>query len=66
VINPKRGGGLRAFVEKDIIPINDAEVAANHIEEFARSIQSKTDLNDPDAHKRYDFFLNRKREDDKM
>ena len=66
VINPKRGGGLRSFVERQVIPDNETQIIANHIEGFARTVQSNADINDPDARKNFDFWLNRKPEQEKM
>ncbi len=66
LINPKRGGGLTSFVERHIIPECEVEIIANHIESFARTVQSGVDRHDPDAHKKYDFWFNRKHEDNKL
>ncbi|WP_461517838.1 nuclease-related domain-containing protein [Porticoccus sp.] len=66
LINPKRGGGLTSFVERNIIPASEVEIIANHIESFARTVQSGVDRHDPDAHKKYDFWLNRRHEDNKL
>lgn len=66
VINPKRGGGLRYRVSRSLIDQADLVVIANAIEDFARSVRSATDTSDPDANKKYDFWLNRKPEESRL
>jgi len=66
VCNPKRGKALETFVQKDKVPDGDLQRAQIEIEEFARTVQSKSDLTDPDANRKYNFFLSRKNEGKKI
>lgn len=66
VINPKRGAMLRALVRRPVIAPDRAAMLAKQIEAFARSVASGTDKTDPDAHKKYTFWLNRKPEEQKL
>jgi len=66
VCNPKRGKALKTFVQQDKISDQNLQRAQMEIEEFARNVQSKSDLTDPDAHKKYSFFFSRKNEERKM
>lgn len=52
LINPKRGGGLKYFVDKKVLSEEEAGIVANRIESFARSVQSGSDRNDPDGNKK--------------
>jgi hypothetical protein len=59
VINPKNG----CKVLKKIVPMEEAEIIANHIDEFSRTVKSSIDMTDPDGGKKYSLLLNRKKED---
>lgn len=60
IINPKRGSALRSRVLSKVLSVSEATLIAEHIETFARDLNSKSDITDPDGNSKYDFFNNRK------
>lgn len=66
VINPKRGQVLTKFVNRKILSDKDITLIAARIESFARTIQSSSDVLDPDGSKKFDFWSNRKVEEPKL
>jgi len=66
VINPKRGSALSGHVTKEKISENDAQLIAQRIENYARNVVSSSEMGDPDAHKKYDIFINRKEEKNEL
>jgi len=63
VINPKRGQVLSNMVKRNIISEQNVNLIAARIESFSRTIQSSSDIMDPDAWEKYDFWNNRKPEE---
>ena len=66
VVNPQRGKGLGKFIQTEKIPEREQNNAVREIELFARTVESRTDISDPDAKKKYSFFLNKKHEEAKL
>jgi len=67
VINPKRGKGLEKYInEKQRINESELKRVVSEIENFARSVEARSNMTDPDANKNYSFFLNRKHEEAKL
>ena len=66
VINPKRGNAIKGFLQKERIPEESLEKAVQVIEDYARSVSTKTDLSDPNAKNKYDVFFNRKAEKNEL
>jgi len=66
VINPKRGAMLRSKVQRKNISSNEAALIAERIEEFARDVNAKSDMVDPDGADKYDFFSNRKKDERRL
>lgn len=66
VINPKRGAALRHYVTRQLIPEKQVTLIANAIEEVARSVTAATEKIDPDGHKKYDIWLGRRVEENKL
>lgn len=67
VINPKRGKAMRKYVSgrARISPQNLKNVVLL-IEDIARSVEFNTDITDPNAKKKYSFFLNKKQQERKI
>ena len=66
VFNPKRKDFIERYLQDQKISDNDVKRAAIEIEEFARTVSTNTDITDPDANRRYSFFLNRKHQEPKL
>ncbi len=66
VVNPKRGQVLANMVKRDLISEKNIDLIAARIEPFSRTIQSSSDIMDPDAFEKYDFWNNRRTEEPKL
>ncbi len=66
VINPKRGKGLRSYIQRIALSEQQIESIAKLIEEVARSVWSSTEKFDPDGAKKFDYWLDRKAEERKI
>ena len=65
-INPKRGKGIEQFLNSEKISENELNNVVREIEVFARTVESKTNISDPDAKKKYSLFLNKKHEEPRL
>ncbi len=66
VVNPERGKGIERYMRANRMSENDLNRAVSEIEEFARTVVSKSDITDPDAKNKYSFFLNRKPQEQRL
>ena len=66
VMNPKRGTFLRPKVLKKVLSDTETALIAEHIESFARNIESRSDITDPDGKLKYDLFNNRRPTEKKL
>jgi hypothetical protein len=66
VVNPKRSMFLEEYMDGNRMSEDMLDIAVREIEEFARSVETNTNITDPDAKKNYSFFLNRKPQEQKL
>ena len=66
VINPKRGKALSNLVKRQKLSGRNTELIAGRLESYARDVYANSDFADPDATKKFDFWNNRKPEDQKL
>lgn len=66
VINPKRGHVLSNMVARNLVSDTDAHIIAARVESFARTVNSGSEILDPDAAKKFDFWNNRRVEEPRL
>lgn len=66
VINPKGGRFLEKPVSQTLVSEDQVDKIARLIEEYCRSVEASSDITDSDANKKYDLWLNRRKEEAKL